>query len=456
VSHVEEQCRRRAAAASGHGEAESHRREAAAAGWPGEAPHQDSHEVSATARFGQRDGGKGRAQLIATLREVTERLAAYERTPCSPGERQAAVWLAERLRAAGAREVELQEVPSWGCFQPQLTALGALQLLAGACALAGRRALALASAAIAAAGLIDEVQNGPRLLRRALRRRRSTVNVIARAGDPRAKGTLVVLAHHDAPRTGVIFDQRPQIALHRIWPERIEGIRTQPPQWWLGLASPALSVAAALSGARWVARVGLPFAGLFTAAMADMWRSPTVPGANDNLSGVAALVALAEQARQHPLKGLELLLVSCGAEETLQDGIRGFMASYRHRLDPSRTWLLNLDTVGSPHLILLEGEGPVWMEDYTGPDWRTLIAATAAARGIELERGVRARASSDTVIPSRAGFPSAMIASVTDWRVPANYHLMTDTPERLDYESLADTAELAWALAERLASGQAS
>src|SRR5579875_1627072 len=368
--------------------------------------------------------GKQRTQLINTLREVTERLSGLERTPCSPGEREAAMWLAERLRAAGAREVKLEQTPSWGCFQPQLAVLGALQLIAGACALAGRRLLALAAAAITAAGLIDEVQNGPRILRRALRRRRSTFNVIARAGDPRGRGTLVVLAHHDAPRTGVIFDQHPQIALYRLWPERIARIRTQPPQWWLGL---------------------------FTAAMVDMWRSPTVPGANDNLSGVAALVALAEQARQHPLEGLQLLLVSCGAEETLQDGVRGFIAAHRHELDPSRTWFLNLDAVGSPHLILLEGEGPIWMEDYAGPEWRSLIATVAAERGIGLERGVRARASSDTVIPSRAGFPSAMIASVTPWRVPANYHLLSDVPERLDYESIADAAELAWALAERLA-----
>lgn len=31
-----------------------------------------------------------------------------------------------------------------------------------------------------------------------------------------------------------------------------------------------------------------------------------------------------------PIPGLRVLLVSCGAEETLQDGIRAFLASHRH------------------------------------------------------------------------------------------------------------------------------
>ena len=53
---------------------------------------------------------------------MIEHLAAIERPPCSPGEREAAEWLAERLRAAGVDEVELEEEPSWGTFPPTTTA----------------------------------------------------------------------------------------------------------------------------------------------------------------------------------------------------------------------------------------------------------------------------------------------------------------------------------------------
>ena len=72
-------------------------------------------------------------------------------------------------------------------------------------------------------------------------------------------------------------------------------------------------------------------------------------------------------------------------------------------------------------------------------------------QGTALERGFRARASSDSIIPSRAGYPTAFLVSLTDWRLPANYHLMSDVPESLDYETIARATELAYGVAERLA-----
>jgi Iap family predicted aminopeptidase len=182
-----------------------------------------------------------------------------------------------------------------------------------------------------------------------------------------------------------------------------------------------------------------------------MWRSPTVAGANDNLSGVAAQVALAELLAADPIPGLRVLLVSCGAEETLQDGIRAFMRTHREELAPARTWFVNLDTVGSPHLVLLEAEGPVRMEEYAGPWLRDLVAERAAELDIALWRGYRARASTDSVIPSRAGYPIATLVSMTDWRAPANYHLPSDVPENLDYGSVIDATRLVFELCAALA-----
>jgi Peptidase family M28 len=401
--------------------------------------------MSSAQAIGTRSG-----RSLATLQEVIERLAPLDRTPCSPGEREAAEWLAQRLRAAGAHDLALESEPSWGAFQVQATALGLLGTLACALALARRPTAAVACALASTLGVIDEAQNGPRVLRRAVRRRRTTVNVVGRAGDAGAVRTLVVLAHHDAAKTGLFFDQRAMIALHRRWPQLIERGKKQPPQWWLGLLAPALAILSAPSRHRRAALAGLAFGSLITSFAYDMARSPTVPGANDNLSAVAVLVALAELLRERPLPGIRVLLVSCGAEETLQDGIRAFMARHRHEFDPAATWFLNLETVGSPHLIMVEGEGPIWMEDYCDPAFRDLAHSTAGSLGIELERGFRARASTDSVIPSRAGYPSVMLGSLTDWRLPANYHLMSDVPENLEYGTILDATRLSYALAARL------
>jgi len=144
-------------------------------------------------------------------------------------------------------------------------------------------------------------------------------------------------------------------------------------------------------------------------------------------------------------------LVSCGAEETLQDGVRAFMARHRAELPGGRTCFVNLDTVGSPHLVMLEAEGPVWMERYAGSWLRDLLATCAEHTGVELHRGFRARASTDSVIPSRAGYPIATLVSMTAWRSPANYHLPSDVPANLDYLTVADATRLVHELARSLA-----
>jgi Peptidase family M28 len=388
--------------------------------------------------------------LEGTLREVVETLAPIDRTPCSPGERQAADWLAARLGAVAGVEVALEDEPSWGTFPPTATAGGLLGIAAAALVLRGRRTAGTLLAAVTFAGIVDEAQNGPRIWRRLVRRRRTTVNVIARAGEQDAEDTLVVLAHHDAPQTGLIFDQTLQRRIHELAPQLLERVKTPPPQWWIGLAGPLCTIAAAITRRPRLARVALAIGGLGTALVADVWRSQTVPGANDNLSGVAALVALAELLRERPLPGMRVLLVSCGAEETLQDGIRAFLTSHRDELAEGRTWFVNLDTVGSPHLVMLEAEGPVWMESYAGPWLRDLVAECAQRLQLPLERGFRARASTDSVIPSRAGYPIATLVSITDWRSPANYHLPSDVPENLDYGTVADATRLVYELASSL------
>jgi Peptidase family M28 len=393
-----------------------------------------------------------RAALDATLREVVETLAPLDRTPCSPGERIAAEWLHARMNAVEGVQAQLEDEPSWGTFPPTSTGLGLAGILAALLGLRGRRALAGLLAAATFAGIVDEAGNGPRIVRRLVRRRRQTANVIARAGDPDADATLVVLAHHDAPQTGVIFDQSLQRKIHERAPWLLEGVKTPPPQWWLGLAGPLATLLSALSrSSRIGARIGLGLGLVGTALVADVWRSETVPGANDNLSGVAALVALAELLRERPIPGLRVLLVSCGAEETLQDGIRAFVASHRHELDRANTRFINLDAIGSPHLVSLEAEGPVRMEEYTGPWLRDLVERCAAELGVELYRGYRARASSDSVIPSRAGYPIATLVSITAWRAPANYHLPSDVPANLDYGTIADATRLVYEVARALA-----
>jgi Iap family predicted aminopeptidase len=91
------------------------------------------------------------------------------------------------------------------------------------------------------------------------------------------------------------------------------------------------------------------------------------------------------------------------------------------------------------------------MESYAGAWLSDLVAERAESLGVELHRGFRARASTDSVIPSRAGYPIATLVSMTDWRSPANYHLPSDIPANLDYATVVDATRLVYDVLETLA-----
>ena len=80
-------------------------------------------------------------------------------------------------------------------------------------------------------------------------------------------------------------------------------------------------------------------------------------------------------------------------------------------LPPERTEIVCLDSVGSPELILIEGEGMLRMRDYT-PELRDRIAAVAGRAGVHLRRRLRLGLATDGLIALKAGYPSAAIGSV--------------------------------------------
>ena len=390
--------------------------------------------------------------MSGLLRDLVEELAQLERRAGSEGEREAAERLQARLAGLGL-PARVEEVPFRDGYARQLLPLGAAGAAAGAVALAGRaRLAAVLVGTLAACAIADDAANGRRSWRRLVTRPRTTWNVVAETGDRGAERTLVLLAHHDAAPTGRMFDPSLQRAVARRFPGLVQRVNASLPLWWPVIAAPALVALGAAAGRRGLLAAGTGASVLTTAAGADIARGQIVPGANDNLSGVAVLAGVAERLRSKPVAGLRVLLASCGAEEVLQGGIYPFVETHLRRLDPGRTWVLNLDTVGSPRLVLLEGEGVIGIEDYPEPSFRDLIASTAADAGVPLTRGQRARSSTDSVIPSRAGYATATLTSFEpDTKLLSNYHLPSDTPENLDFGTVAEALELTEALARRLA-----
>jgi hypothetical protein len=392
-----------------------------------------------------------RQAASAELREVIETLAAIERPSVSEGETRAARWIAERLESLGC-DVEVDEETGYGHFWRPLFALTLAGALAGRLVVRGRRRLGGVLASSAAAGVADEIALGPYLTRRALYPRGTTTNVVAVAGDRDADRTLVVLAHHDAARAGIAFSQRPQKWLWRRFPGYIASHDTSAPAWFPVIGAPLLVALGALLGRRGLARTGAVMSAGSALTFLDMGMRRSVPGANDNLTAVALLVALARALRDRPVEGLRVLLVSCGAEETLQEGVRALGRRRFGSLPADRTWFLNIDSVGSHELVPLESEGSLVMRDYDR-EFVDFVCESAAEAGVPLRRGSRSWTSTDGCVPLVAGYRTATLVSLTPWKTIANYHSPADTPENVDYDTVERAVTVADRVIRRLAQG---
>ena len=84
--------------------------------------------------------------------------------------------------------------------------------------------------------------------------------------------------------------------------------------------------------------------------------------------------------------------------------------------------------------------------------FKALVASCAQDCGITLLRGLRSHNSTDGCVPRSHGFPTVTLVSVDERKLVPNYHLYSDTPENVDYRSVAGAVHLTEAVARRLAS----
>jgi hypothetical protein len=371
-------------------------------------------------------------------RAAIHELAAIDRPSASEGERRAAEVIAARLEALGCRVAIEEERAHGGYWWP----VGLVNAVAGAAGLLalrrrrfGARAIAAALAGVGAAALWDDLGHGRRWFRRALLPHRSTWNVVAEAGDPTAERTVVLIAHHDAAHSGLIFHPLlPRIPLKLMPRQHAKANRSFPLLYavWLG---PVMVCAGSLFGVRRLLRAGVALTAGATAAMTDIGLRPVVPGANDNLSSVGVLVATAAALAEQPLKALRVLLVSTGSEESFSEGMQGFGHRHFPELDLERTEMVCLECLGGPTLIVVEGEGMLRMRDYPS-HMREALADAAREAGEPITRGLRTTAATDAIIPLRAGYPVATLASVDETKLPMNYHWPNDVADNLHWSTI--------------------
>lgn len=186
---------------------------------------------------------------------------------------------------------------------------------------------------------------------------------------------------------------------------------------------------------------------------------PGCPGANDNGSGVAALLALARRAPPHPARTLRFVAFVNEEPGYFQSETMGSMvyAEACQARGDRVVAMISLETIGYYSDLAGSQKYPaaglsafyptrgnfIGFVGHTSS--RALVRralrifrenATIPSEGAALPGFVRGVGWSDHWAFWQQGYPAIMITDTAPFRYP-HYHQPTDTPEKLDYESFA-------------------
>lgn len=377
--------------------------------------------------------------------EIDALLAQGGRGPGSDAERRAANHLRARLEAIG-REAHVEPIvvrPEW----TQVLILHALLAVAASLAsVVAPTAATILSFAVLSSAL--GYLTGFATFGAALSPRRASQNVVSaeRTGKP---GTLFLLAHYDSSRNGALLAR----ALGSI--ETVSGrLRIGPG----GLFVLALLVVFACCGLRSLDLAGpalataqfIPTALLLlgAGALIDGRASDFVPGANDNASGVALALALAQRFGGR-LEHFDLAVLLTGAHEGLALGARAWTKRHRRSFDKRSTIFLNLDSVGGGEPAFAIREGVVF-PSFTNSTLVGICELLGEQAGAPPPRRITRAVPSDAAALRERGYPGLTLTAVDQRGRSPHRHLVSDVADAIDDRALERSEQLAVALIERI------
>jgi hypothetical protein len=374
--------------------------------------------------------------VIDPIAEI-EALAGFEgRQAGSDAERRAANHLKRRLEQLD-RHAETEPTEIWPRWH--LTHLvHALLAIAGSAISVGNPLIGTILVAAAAMSAIGDITGRLPLIRRATGRRASQ-NVIS-TEDGGRPGTLILTAHYDTARGGAAYgrlDER-RAALGQLLHRPIGP--AEPFVWSIllllvtsaarlaGLENTVLSVVQFVPTV--VLIVSLPF-------LADIALSGPVPGANDNASGVATVLRLADR-YGGTLDHMDVWVLLPGAQEAGPLGTRAWLRGHKHELDPLRTIVLNVDEVGAGTVRYAPKEGPlIALRQHP-----RLVRLCHQLAEEDLEDGrygakpVTARRAGDAYAVRARGLPAITVSCAGALDRAPHHHRLGDTPDQIDPDAL--------------------
>ena len=408
------------------------------------------------------------------VREEIEALVAIDgRAPGSDSERRAAEHLVERLKELG-RGANTEAVDVWPNW-PATYALHATIAIVGSVVSVSIPVLGAALVLLATVLTFLDA-NGMAFTTRKLLGRRASQNVISRERGDKG-GVLVLVAHYDAGRGGLTFNRKLQERRAALGKALKRPIGPLQPLFYalilvliftlirlIGIDSVILTLLQFIGTVGLI--VALPF--LIDTALAG-----TVPGANDNASGVATVLRLAERYGGE-LEYFDVHVLFTGSEEAFALGMRSHLKRHKQDLDPERVVFINVDEVGAGTVRFTKKEGllvPIASHSQLIEFCEEIVEAREQEEqedeeGEESEdedenddrdsaervgvRGYTSRTISDGHAARSAGFPAITITCKGRLDYTPSHHQHSDMADRIDDEALERAYEFCCELIEKL------
>jgi acetylornithine deacetylase/succinyl-diaminopimelate desuccinylase-like protein len=370
----------------------------------------------------------------------------------SDAERRAAGRVEELLREMG-REVEVESIdiyPRWAVVHT----IHALLAIAGSLVSVASPIIGAALVLIATLSAFGDASGLFRPLRR-LTGRRASQNVLSREGGDERAGQIVLVAHLDSSRGGALFGRAVQERLAVVGGRLKRTIGPFVP------FMAALLVLLVCCIARLFGQQGniltafqlLPTIVLIIAVVAllDTALSKTVPGANDNASGVATVLRLAERFGGK-LEHFGIWVLITGGQESFGLGMKAFLKKHKEELDKERTVFINVDEVGSGTVRYGQREG-VLLPGKSHPQLFEIaeqIAEDDGEDGAYSAKPLELRTPTDASVARLAGYPAITIACRNAIGYVPHHHQPSDTVDNIDDEALERAYGFTAELIERL------
>ena len=170
----------------------------------------------------------------------------------------------------------------------------------------------------------------------------------------------------------------------------------------------------------------------------------TVPGAADNLSACALVVAICRFLVKNPAyipEDTELRFITFGSEEAGVRGSRRYVQRHLDELKRLDVRLLNYETIAHPEIVILTSESNGTVKNSPEMVKSVVAAARRAAVPYKL-RPATLGTGSDAGPFSRADLKATTLIGFTAKQMAAFYHQDRDTPEVLTIEPLLNVLNI--------------